>query len=41
MNRGGMTQKMQNTLKFPPGKGLKIAGTHASEDYCNEHPSLI
>lgn len=22
-------------IEFPPGKGLKIAGTHALEDYCN------
>lgn len=25
-------------FEFPPGKGLKIAGTHALEDYCNEDP---
>lgn len=25
-------------IEFPPGKDLKIAGTHALEDYCNEDP---
>lgn len=25
-------------IEFPPGKGLKISGTHALEVYCHEDP---
>lgn len=32
--------KMQKytQIELPPGKDLKIAGTHALEVYCNEDP---
>lgn len=41
MNRGGKMQKKKakyTGIEFPRGMGLKIAGTHVSEDYCNEGP---